>query len=364
MKKKVTNEVFFCKNKEVVLDRPHETIWEGIVMMLCWVRDKVIRTKVYQTKSGGKIPRHYRSGMLKQCYDAEGKHIGEGIVNYHAFTDRAIFGRARSREKGRRDGEYVALRCTIERKVMDQRIFDPVMRAVRLFLGQVDADRDQDLDFDLIGHVSVLHYALRVMEAIFRRYPDIVMDDGRRLQDDFEEFINPEFLENGLPFCAGRQLAQLASDPEHTERFLERLGTTFEQVYNPISFEKCTPEELTEAVKARKVYELKLTGEQGKFEALAGMAEFALIQEKLFGLLFRSLASSQILASKDQRAFCWESRHGWTVEVHAQLIMVAAVNVGDKGYMLLEKQLGLESSDVTPATDSDDDGSRERESLG
>jgi hypothetical protein len=318
---------------------PHEVLFSCIVLMAAWPEErKEKKTKTFVTPTGAKIPPHYHWGVLRDCVSRLGVKVGEIITNLHAFCNVSLFGKGR-------EGDVVAVRCTVEQKVKDQAIFHPVIEGVKDFLG---CGKNRDL----AGDPAALHFALMCMRAILVRWPEMRDEDGRLLQEVFGDFINPRFRTDRDDFISDEEWTQLQADPAYLEDFLSRLEEcTFQATFNPISFSGVSREELTEAVRRGEVYELKTQADQREFARLQEQAVFSVRQEKHFGLHFTDsgkYADEQGYTLRPD--YCRDRLTGWRVACNPHPVLIAAVSLPEKRLNGLRKLLKVE---VLPSTASD-----------
>ncbi len=330
----------------------HAILATMIVIMAAWPMEmKAKKKKAFVTDEGGKIPPHYHMGVIRDCVSRMGVKVGEIIVNLHAFVTASLFG------KGRK-GDTVAVRVTIEQKVEDQLIFHPMIESIRHYRGvdrygkPVEGGKYGDLKDD----PAALNYGLMCMRAILLRWPEMVNEEGILLQEVFGDFINPKFRSEKDDFIPNENWVRLQEDEAYLRSFLALLeGCTFEAPFNPVSFSGVSREELAEAVRDGKVYELTMQGDQREFaKLLAKVKEFggyAVRQEKHFGLHFTDSGKYADEEGYTLRPdFCRDRFTGWRVACNPHPVIIAATPLPEKQLNGLRRLLKVEASDAADAT--------------
>gem|GEM_PF-6224471 len=329
----------------------HAILATMVVIMAAWPAKMKDKKKSFVTPEGGKIPPHYHWGVIRDCVSRMGVKIGEIIVNFHAFVTASLFG------KGRK-GDMVAVRVTIEQKVEDQQIFHPMVEAIRHYRG---VDRygkhvEGGKYGDLAGDPSVLNFGLRCMRAILIRWPEMVNEEGLLLQEVFGDFINPSFRTERDDFIPNENWVRLQEDKAYLLVFQELLeGCTFEAPFNPVSFSGVSREELAEAVRDGKVYELTVQGDQREFakllEKVKAFGGYAVRQEKHFGLHFTDAGKYPDEEGYTLRPdFCRDRFTGWKVACNPHPVLIAATPLPEKQLNGLRRLLKVEAS--APASDA------------
>lgn len=259
---------------------PLEVLWTGVVLLACSLFDKIELEPEYRDQDGHHIPARYWRGLS----------VNGSVVNLSAFTDGAIHGRNPRGDGVAAADDYIVVRCSVERQVKKQWVFHPAMKALRHYLAG-NGDR-------------FLWVGLHAFKAVLEAYPDS-LGDGRPVQEEFVDFINPRFGPADEPFMSDEQLAQMFEhERDRVERLIARMAdVTFQQEYNPVRFDSCSQEEFLEALRSRQLYELRFQGNKDIFNKTEAESVFSVLQKKAFDLRYYQLDQFDRPVMKE-----WQSR--------------------------------------------------------